>query len=86
MFANGACIHIFHSYKFDISWIPEFSLSCSWQNGTQPAWNTVFGQFVSITFPVCKVTQLVISEIRYLASVLEPVKISTICTLLEIAR
>ena len=86
MFANGACTHILHSSKFDISGIPEFSLSCLWQKGSNQHGNTVFRQFMFITFPICKVTQLVISEIRYLASILEPVMISTVCTLLEIAR
>lgn len=45
----------------------------------------VFDQFLTTTFPTYKVTQLIL-EIIYLASILEPVKINTINTLLQITR
>lgn len=45
------CSHILHSSKFDISGIPEFSLSCSWQNETQPAWQHCVWSVCVYNFP-----------------------------------
>lgn len=86
MFANGAVLIYFIVLSLISLGSQNFPLVVHGKMEPNQHGNTVFGQFVSITFPVCKVIQLVISEIRYLASVLEPVKISKICTLLEIAR
>lgn len=43
----------------------------------------VFDQSLPITFPAYKIIQLIL-EIRYLANILEPVKISTVNSLLQI--
>ena len=45
----------------------------------------VFDELVTITFSMCQRTQLIL-EVRYLANILEPVKMNTINTLLQITR
>lgn len=82
MFVNDACSHIHQSSKLEISGIQNFPIVVYNKMEHNQYGITVFGQFVSITLPTYKATPLVISEIRHLANILEPVKISRINTLL----